>query len=106
MISLREVLVFAIFVLMIEFSGYVSMGQFGGSRGLQLTGILAGMANSFVTAAVLARMANQSRNALDAASSGIMLSVVSMIIRNVGLASILAFAIFWTVWQPAAVMMG
>lgn len=103
-ISLREVLVFAIFVLLIEFAAYVSMRQFGGSRGLQLTGLLAGMANSFATAAVMARMANQTRDALDAASSGIMLSVISMIVRNVGLASVLAVAILWTVWQPAIVM--
>ncbi len=32
-INLREVLVFAIFVLMIEFSAYVSMRVFGGSKG-------------------------------------------------------------------------
>ncbi|AUX08269.1 Mg2+ transport system protein [Halalkaliarchaeum desulfuricum] len=103
-VSLREVLVFAIFVLLIEFAAYVSMRQFGGSKGLQITGLLAGMANSFATAAVMARMANQSKEALDSASSGIMLSVISMIVRNVGLASILAFAIFWTIWQPAVVM--
>lgn len=105
-VSLREVLIFAIFVLLIEFSAYVSMRSFGGTKGLQATGLLAGMANSFATAAVMARMANQSRNALDSASSGIMLSVVSMVIRNVGLASVLAFAIFWTIWQPAIVMVG
>lgn len=103
-VSLQEVLIFAIFVLLIEFAAYVSMRQFGGSKGLQITGLLAGMANSFATAAVMARMANQSREALDSASSGIMLSVISMIVRNVGLASILAFAIFWTIWQPAVVM--
>lgn len=100
----REVLVFAIFVLLIEFSAYVSMKYVGGSRGLQMTGLLAGMANSLATAAVMARMANQSRDAVNAASSGIMLAVVSMIVRNVGLAGILAVAIFWTIWQAAAVM--
>ena len=105
-IRLREVLLFAIFVLLIEFSAYVSMKQFGGSKGLQVTGILAGMANSFATAAVMARMANQSRDALDAASSGLLLSVMSMIVRNVGLASIIAFSIFWVVWKPAIVMLG
>lgn len=103
-VNLREVLLFAIFVLLIEFAAYVSMRVLGGSRGLQVTGLLAGMANSFATAAVMARMANQSREALGAAASGILLSVVSMIVRNVGLASVLAFAIFWTVWIPATVM--
>ncbi|RQH02659.1 MgtC/SapB family protein [Natrarchaeobius oligotrophus] len=103
-VNLREVLVFAIFVLMIEFSAYVSMRVFGGSKGLQVTGLLAGMANSFATAAVMARMANKSREALEAASSGIMLSVISMIVRNVGLASIIAFAIFWAIWIPAVAM--
>jgi uncharacterized membrane protein (DUF4010 family) len=103
-VSLREVLIFAIFVLMIEFSAYISMQVFGGSKGLQVTGLLAGMANSFATAAVMARMANKSSGALQAASSGIMLSVISMIIRNVGLASIIAIGIFYTIWIPAAVM--
>ncbi len=104
-INLREVLVFAIFVLLIEFSAYISMRQLGGSRGLQLTGLLAGMANSFATAAVMARMANESSNAEDAAASGILLSVISMIVRNVGLASVLALAVFWSIWQPALVML-
>lgn len=103
-INLREVLVFAIFVLLIEFSAYISMRVFGGSKGLQVTGILAGMANSFATAAVMARMANKSQAALQAASSGIMLSVISMIVRNVGLASIIAFGIFYVVWIPAILM--
>lgn len=103
-VSLREVLIFAIFVLMIEFSAYISMRVFGGSKGLQVTGLLAGMANSFATAAVMARMANKSREAVQAASSGIMLSVISMIIRNVGLASIIAIGIFYTIWIPAVVM--
>jgi uncharacterized membrane protein (DUF4010 family) len=103
-VSLREVLIFAIFVLMIEFSAYISMRVFGGSKGLQVTGLLAGMANSFATAAVMARMANKSREAVQAASSGIMLSVISMIVRNVGLASIIAIGIFYTIWIPTVVM--
>lgn len=103
-VNLREVLIFAIFVLLIEFAAYVSMRVFGGSKGLQVTGILAGMANSFATAAVLARMANKSEDALESASSGIILSVISMIVRNVGLASVIAVAIFYTVWLSALVM--
>ena len=104
-IYLREVLLFAIFVLLIEFAAYISMRQFGPSRGLQVTGLLAGMANSFATAAVMARMGNRSRSALDAASSGLMLSVISMIIRNVGLASIIAFPLWWLLWGPMIAML-
>lgn len=104
-IALREVLLFAIFVLLIEFSAYVSMRQFGGSRGLQVTGLLAGMANSLATAGVMARMANRSRAALDAASSGLMLSVISMIIRNVGLATAIAFPLIYLLWGPALGML-
>ena len=104
-IRLREVVLFAIFVLLIEFSAYVSMKQFGAAKGLQVTGVLAGMANSFATAAVMARMANNSRRALDAASSGLLLSVLAMIVRNVGLASIIAFPIFWVVWKPGIAML-
>jgi len=103
-IQLREVLLFAIFVLLIEFSSYVSMRQFGGSTGLQVTGLLAGGANSFATAGVMARMANQSRDAIDSASSALLLATVSMIVRNVGIASVIAVAILWAVWLPAVVM--
>lgn len=104
-IILRDVLVFAIFVLLIEFAAYVSMRQFGGSRGLEVTGLLAGMANSFATAAVMARMANKSERALDPASSGIMLSVASMIVRNVGIATVLALGIFTVLWMPLVGML-
>lgn len=104
-VALREVLLFAIFVLLIEFSAYVSMRQFGASKGLQVTGLLAGMANSFATAGVMARMGNKSRAALDAASSGLMLSVISMIIRNVGLASIIAAPLFFLLWGPGIAML-
>ena len=101
----REVLLFAILVLSIEFAAYASMRQFGAQRGLQLTGLLAGFANSFATAAVMARLANRGERALDAASSGLMLSVNSMIIRNIGLASIIAIPLFALLWAPGAVML-
>lgn len=104
-VNLREVLVFAIFVLTIEFSSYVSMRQFGGSKGLMVTGLLAGGANSFATAGIMARMANQSRQALDSAASGLLLATVSMIVRNVGIASVLAVSVFWTLWKPTLVML-
>ena len=105
-VNLREVLVFAIFVLMIEFAAYVSMRQFGGSKGLQVTGLLAGGANSLAAAGVMARMAGQSRDAIDSASSALLLATSSMIVRNVGIASVLAIPILAVVWMPAAVMFG
>ncbi len=101
----REVLLFAIFVLLIEFAAYISMRQFGTSRGLQVTGLLAGMANSFATAGVMARMANRSQAARKAAASGLMLSVISMIIRNVGLASIIAVPLIWLLAGPGLAML-
>lgn len=104
-VYLREVLLFAIFVLSIEFAAYISMRQFGAERGLQITGFLAGFANSFATAAVMARLGNKSKQALDAASAGLMLSVNSMIIRNVGLASIIAFPLFAVLWMPGVIML-
>lgn len=103
---LREVLLFAIFVLLIEFSSYVLMQQLGGSTGLAVTGLLAGGANSFAAAGVLARIANQSRDALDAASFALLLTVTSMVLRNVGIAVVLAVPLFWLVWQPAIIIAG
>lgn len=105
-VVLREVLLFAIFVLLIEFGSYISMRQFGGSRGLAVTGLLAGGANSFATAAVLARIATQTREALDAASFALLLATTSMIVRNVAIAVVLAFELFWLLWQPTAAMIG
>ena len=102
----REVLLFTIFVLSIEFVSYVSMRQFGGSKGLAITGLLAGGANSFATAAVLARISTQSREAVDAAAAAVLLATASMIVRNVGIAVVLAVGIFWALWQPAIVMVG
>lgn len=101
----REVLLFAIFVLLIEFVAYVSMRQFGPSRGLQVTGLLAGMANSLATAGVMARMANRSPSAVNAAASGLLLSVIAMIIRNAGLAAVIAFPLVWILWTPILAML-
>lgn len=105
-VNLREVLVFAIFVLMIQFAAYVSMRQFGGSKGLQVTGLLAGGVNSFATAGVMARLAHRSPDATDSASSALLLATGSMIVRNVGIATVLAFAIFWALWMPTVAMTG
>ncbi len=104
-VSLREVLVFAIFVLLIQFGAYVSMRQFGGSKGLQVTGLLAGGANSLATAGVLARMARQSRDTVDAAASALLLATGSMILRNAAIASVLAVGLLPILWPPIAVML-
>jgi uncharacterized membrane protein (DUF4010 family) len=103
-VVLQEVLLFVIFVLLIEFAAYVSMSQLGGSRGLAVTGLLAGGANSFAAAGVLARLANQSRDALTAASVALLLATTTMILRNVGIAVALAFPLFWSLWAPGLVM--
>jgi uncharacterized membrane protein (DUF4010 family) len=103
-VVLREVLLFAIFVLLIEFGSYVLMRQIGGSKGLAVTGLLAGGANSFATAGVLAGIANRSREAVGAASFALLLATTSMIVRNVAIAVVLATAIGWQIWQPAAAM--
>jgi len=104
-VNLREVLVFAIFVLLIQFAAFVSMRQFGGSKGLQVTGLLAGSANSLAAAGVMARMAKQSREAVDSASSALLLATGSMIVRNIGIASVLALPLIWVIWPPVAGML-
>lgn len=103
-VSLREVLLFTIFVLAIQFASYVSMRQFGGSRGLALTGLLAGGANSFAAAGVLARFATQSADADDAASAAVLLATTTMIVRNVGIAVVLAVGMLRTLWLPTVAM--
>jgi uncharacterized membrane protein (DUF4010 family) len=80
------------------------MAQLGGSRGLAVTGLLAGGANSFAAAGVLARLAKQSREAVTAASFALLLATLMMILRNVGIAVALAYPILWAVSAPAAVM--
>ncbi|PSP45444.1 MgtC/SapB transporter, partial [Halobacteriales archaeon QH_6_66_25] len=103
-VVLQDVLLFVIFVLLIQFAAYLSMAQLGGSRGLAVTGLLAGGANSFAAAGVLARLAKQSREAVTAASFALLLATLTMILRNVGIAVALAYPILWTVSVPAAVM--
>lgn len=103
-LQLREVLLFVIFVLLIQFSSYVLMQQLGGSTGLAVTGLLAGGANSLATAGVLSRLANETRDALDAASFALLLASTSMIVRNVGIAVILALELFWLLWQPTIIL--
>jgi uncharacterized membrane protein (DUF4010 family) len=103
-VVLRDVLLFVIFVLLIQFGAYISMRQLGGSRGLAVTGLLSGGANSFAAAGVLARLANQSRDALTAASFALLLATTTMIVRNVVIAVAIAIPLLWAVWQPAFIM--
>ncbi|MFP8958466.1 MgtC/SapB family protein [Natrialbaceae archaeon A-CW3] len=103
-LSPRAVLLFAIFVLLIEFTSYILMHQLGGSRGVAVTGALAGGANSFATAGVLARITTQSPDARDTASAALLLASTSMIVRNVAIAVFLAVGLLWSLWIPAAVM--
>jgi len=103
-VVLQDVLLFAIFVLLIQFASYVSMAKLGGSRGLAVTGLLAGGANSFAAAGVLARLANQSRDAVTAASFALLLATSTMILRNVGIAVVLAFPLLWALLGPTLAM--
>ena len=103
-VVLRDVLVFAIFVLLIQFTAYVLMRTVGGSTGLAVTGLLAGGANSFAAAGVLAGVASRSRAALDAASFALLLATLAMILRNVGIAVVLGNDMLPLLAQPAAVM--
>jgi uncharacterized membrane protein (DUF4010 family) len=103
-VVLQEVLLFVIFVLLIQFGAYVSMAQLGGSRGLAVTGLLSGGANSFAAAGVLARLGNESREAVSAASFALLLATTTMILRNVGIAVVLAVPLLWVIWAPALTM--
>ena len=105
-VVLREVLVFAVFVLLIQFTAYVLMRTVGGSTGLAVTGLLAGGANSFAAAGVLANVANRSRAAVDAASFALLLATLSMILRNLGIAVVLGREMLPLLVVPAAVMLG
>lgn len=101
----REVVLFVIFVLTIQFASYILMRQLGGSKGLALTGILAGGANSFATAGVLARLERREEGALRPISAALVLATMAMILRNVGIATILAVGIVWSLWQPTLAML-
>jgi len=105
-VVLQEVLLFVIFVLLIQFGAYVSMAQLGGSRGLAVTGLLSGGANSFAAAGVLARLGAQSREAVTAASFALLLATTTLILRNVGIAVVLALPLLWVIWLPALAMGG
>ena len=105
-VNLQETLLLAIFVLLIEFTAFLSMRQFGGSWGLRITGLLAGAANSFATAGVMARMGKRSDAAVKTASSSLLLASISMVIRNIAIASALAASLLSVLWIPAAAMIG
>lgn len=105
-VVLREVLVFAVFVLLIQFTAYALMRTVGGSAGLAVTGLLAGGANSFAAAGVLANVANRSRAAVDAASFALLLATLSMILRNLGIAVALGRDMLPLLVVPAAAMLG
>lgn len=105
-VNLNEVLLLAIFVLLIEFVAFVSMRQVEGSHGLYITGLLGGVANSFATMGVLARISKQDSDLIKAVSSATMVATTSMIVRNVAIATALSFPLIYALWKPAAVMCG
>jgi len=100
----REVVLFATLILLIEWCAYVLVGRLGGSRGLAVTGLLAGAANSLAAAGVLARLARRSRRASDPASFALLLATFAMIVRNVAIAVVVADDLAGALWQPALVM--
>lgn len=103
-INLQETLLLAIFVLLIEFVAFVSMRQVGSSRGLQVTGLLGGMANSFATAGVLAKIADREPESGEAVASSMMLATVSSLVRNVFIAGVIAAALLSALLVPVGVM--
>lgn len=84
----QQILLLAIFVLLIEFVSYVSMRQLSPSSGLYLTGLLGGGASSFATVGVLTRMGKKS-GLRGPASAAVMMASMSMLARNAGLAVLL-----------------
>ncbi|MDY6778859.1 MAG: MgtC/SapB family protein [Candidatus Nanohaloarchaea archaeon] len=101
----QKVLLLAIFVLLIQFVAFVSMRQIGHSRGLFVTGLLGGMANSFATAGVLARLSQDEPETYHVAASSFMLATISMILRNTAIATVLAASIFSVLFYPVAGML-
>ncbi len=85
----QEVMLIAVFVLSIEFLSYISMRQLGPSSGIYLTGLLGGAASSFATTGVLSRIGKESPDMEDPAASAILLSTVSMMVRNIGVATVI-----------------
>lgn len=102
----REVVLFAGLILVIQGGASLMMARLGGSRGLAVTGLLAGSANSLAAAGVLARLARRSRRAVDAASLALLLATFAMIARNVALAVLLADGLAPALAQPTLAMGG
>lgn len=83
----RQVLLLAIFVLSIQFLAYISLRQLE-TAGIYLTGVLGGAASSFATTGVMARMAGDRQQLFNPISSATNLAAVSMIARNVAIATL------------------
>jgi uncharacterized membrane protein (DUF4010 family) len=105
-IVLREVVLLAIFVLLIEFVAFISMRQIGMEKGLPVTGLLGGGASSFATAGVMARIAEKTPDLKRTASAGLILSILAMIVRNVAIAATVEVSLLDMLLVPAVVMVG
>ncbi|MFB6204419.1 MAG: MgtC/SapB family protein [Candidatus Nanohaloarchaea archaeon] len=85
----RQIMLLGVFVLLIEFASYISMRQLAGSSGIYLTGLLGGGASSFATTGVMARLGNRGDDLLKPASAGALLATFSMLIRDIGIATVI-----------------
>lgn len=103
-INLREVVVLAILVLLIQFAAFVLMKQIGSSKGLRITGFLGGGASSFATTGVMAKIAKKKEKILNIASSAAMLSVLAMIIRNFAIFAAIDWNAVTYIVYPVAAM--
>ncbi|MDY6788768.1 MAG: DUF4010 domain-containing protein [Candidatus Nanohaloarchaea archaeon] len=103
-INLRETLILAIFVLLIEFIAFVSMKQIGSSQGLKLTGLLGGGASSFATTGVMTKIAEKDPGLLKTASSAAILSILSMIVRNIVIVSAIGWNVALRIIYPVITM--
>ncbi len=87
-INPRWILLILIIVSTVSFISFVIMKKLGTGFGIPLSGLLGGLVNSEATTGALASMAKKRSELLESGYVGIILSTVTMLIRNMAVAFI------------------
>lgn len=93
-----------IIVTSIGFAGFLALRRVGAEKGLPIVGALGALGNSEATTSALASRAKEQAALLGAASLGIVLANVVMLLRNLLVASLISVQVAKLMFAPVAAM--
>ncbi len=104
LINPKTLILVVIVVATIGFAGFLALRRFGVEKGLPVVGILGGLINSEATTSAISMKIKKNKNLVPAAVSGIIMSNVTMFLRNLVIAGVVSLAVLKLMFVPMILM--